>query len=69
MIMIIVAVVVGSDGDSDDDDDNNIIIIMRCNNNFNWKYWVFVGPKLSGHLGIRINGVRITEGPLYMDYC
>jgi len=65
--------------EGDNDDNNNcgggddiiiiIIIIMSCNNNFNWKHWVIFGPKLSVHLEIRITGVQITEGPLYMDYC
>jgi hypothetical protein len=64
IIIVVVVVVVGGDIII-----IIIIIIMRCNNNFSWKYWVIIGPKLSGHLGIRITRVRIRDGPLYMDYC
>jgi hypothetical protein len=41
-----------------------IIILIYCNDNFSGKYWARVGPKFPDHPGIRITGVRITEGLL-----
>jgi hypothetical protein len=43
-----------------------IIILMYCNN-FNGKYRATVNPNCRDHPGIRITGVRFTEGPK-LDY-